>query len=72
MSDNQLKKRQKDILYVLKELGGSATTREVAKKTGLHVNGVSQSLGALYEYVQCCGGRGGDCVWKIKRGEINV
>lgn len=48
----KLKKRQRDILAALQALGGTATTREIAAKTGLHVNGVAQSLGALYQYVK--------------------
>ena len=62
-----LKNRQKTILAVLTELGGEATTRQVAEKVNLHVNGVSQSLGVLTEYVICLGGRGGETRWKLVR-----
>ena len=62
-----LKKRQKIILSVLAELGGEATTRQIAEKANLHVNGVSQSLGALFKYVKCLGGRAGDIKWKLIR-----
>ena len=61
-----LKKRQKIILAALKELGGETTTRQIAEKAGLNVNGVSQSLGAMYQYIECLGGRGGETMWKIK------
>ncbi|MBI3020192.1 MAG: hypothetical protein HYY60_02605 [Parcubacteria group bacterium] len=62
------KKRQKDILTALAELGGEATTRQIAEKTGLNVNGVSQSLGAysMRDHVECLGGKGGECRWKLK------
>ena len=62
-----LKKRQKIILTALKELGGEATTRQIAEKLNLHTNGVSQSLGAMFEYILCLGGRGGDTKWKLIR-----
>lgn len=62
-----LKKRQRLILQVLRKLGGEASTKEIAEKTNLHVNGVAQSLGALYEYVDCLGGKGGDTMWKINQ-----
>lgn len=61
-----LKKRQKLILAALGELGGEATTREIAEKANLNVNGVSQSLGAMYELVECLDLRAGDTRWKLK------
>lgn len=62
-----LKKRQKDILKALEESGGKATTREIAEKTNLRVNGVSQSLGALHKnkYVERLGGYAGETKWKL-------
>ena len=62
-----LKKRQKIILAALAELGGEATTRQIAEKVNLHVNGVAKSLGAMieYEYVVCLGGRAGETKWKL-------
>lgn len=63
-----LKKRQELILQALAELGGEATTRQIAEKVNLHVNGVSQSLGVLYdEGVECLGGRGGETKWKLHK-----
>lgn len=62
-----LKKRQKLILSALAELGGEATTRQIAKKVNLHVNGVSQSLGVMAKYIECLGGRGGETKWKLTR-----
>ena len=62
-----LKKRQKMILAALAELGGEATTRQIAKKVNLHVNGVSQSLGAMHQHVAWLGGHGGETKWKLKR-----
>ena len=61
-----LKKRQKMILAALAELGGEATTRQIAEKTDFNVNGVSQSLGAIRQYVVWLGGRGGETRWKLK------
>lgn len=61
-----LKKRQKLILSALLELGGKATTRQIAEKTNLHVNGVAQSLSALNQYVIFLGGRAGEIKWKLK------
>lgn len=61
-----LKKRHTDILKALDELGGEATTREIALATALNVNGVAQSLGVLQnEYVACLGGRGGETKWEL-------
>ena len=62
-----LKKRQKMILTALAELGGEATTRQIAEKVNLHVNGVSQSLGAMYQYIECLGGHAGETRWKLLR-----
>ncbi len=64
-TEGLMKKRQKDILNALKEFGGKATTRQIALKTGLNVNGVAQSLGALdgVEYIE---GKGGDAEWKMR------
>ena len=61
-----LKKRQKLILAALAELGGEATTRQIAEKVNLNVNGVSQSLSAIHQ-VECLGGRGGETRWKLIR-----
>ncbi len=68
LNKRKLKKRQQEIFIALKELGGLATTRQIAAMTGLHVNGVSQSLGslAMYPYVEYDSGKNGDTKWKIK------
>ena len=61
-----MKQRQKDILRTLAELGGRATTRQIAVKLGLHVNGVAQSLGALFEHVRAIDRqKGGDRIWEL-------
>ncbi len=67
-----LKKRQKIILAALKELGGEATTRQIAEKVNLHTNGVSQSLGAMTNDVTCLGGRGGETKWKLKDQDLFI
>jgi hypothetical protein len=59
-------KRKKTILEALRNLGGQATTREIAIATNLNVNGVSQTLGSMSEQVTCLGGRGGDTKWKLE------
>lgn len=61
-----LKKRQKAILAALEELGGKATTRQIAQRTNLNVNGVAQSLGVL-DGVECVEEKGGDTVWKLTK-----
>jgi hypothetical protein len=61
----KLKKRQLLILDALTDLGEKATTRNIAEKTGLNVNGVSQSLGALSDFVKMNGGKGGDSEWEM-------
>ncbi|OGZ45625.1 MAG: hypothetical protein A3C84_02305 [Candidatus Ryanbacteria bacterium RIFCSPHIGHO2_02_FULL_48_12] len=63
----RLKKRQRDILAALQELGGQASIRSIAQKTGLDVNGVSQSLGvlAIGEYVYYMSGRSGDAIYAL-------
>lgn len=60
-----LKKRQRLILSALAELGGEATTRQIAEKVNMHVNGVSQSFGAMTEYVEYIGGHAGETKWKL-------
>lgn len=67
-----LKKRQKDILAALTELG-EATTRQIADKTGLNTNGVAQSLGTMSEHVVRLDGRAGATRWRLKTlGEQTV
>lgn len=66
MPKQRLKKRQKDILQTLADLGGTATTEQIAEKLGLHINGVSQSLGALYNFVEEIKGKGRYTVWKLE------
>lgn len=65
MSSKGLKRRQRLILEALQSLGGEATTRQIADKVNLHVNGVSQSLGAMTEHVSCLGGKAGDTKWML-------
>jgi len=61
-----LKKRQRDIIRALQELGGIATTKAIAEKTNLHTNGVAHSLGALSEkYVRYIDGKAGAARWQL-------
>ena len=59
-----LKKRQRLILLALKAMpGGLGTTREIAEKMNLHINGVARTLGVLHRYVGRLNGRSGDILW---------
>lgn len=62
---NELNKHQKEALSALRELGGTATTRQIAEKVKRSVNGVSQTLGALWLAVNCLGGKGGETKWRL-------
>jgi hypothetical protein len=63
----KLKKHQRNILTALQGLGGQASIRSIAQKSGLDVNGVSQSLGALAigEYVYYMSGRSSDAIYAL-------
>ncbi len=61
-----MNKRHRQILEALRQLGGKATTRQIAAHLHLNVNGVAQSLGALYQFVNDLGGQGGDRLWELK------
>jgi len=63
------RKRQRLILIALIELGERATTKQIAKRAGLNVNGVSQNLGVMDKYVERLGGRGSKTTWRLK---VNV
>ena len=64
-----LSKRKRKILEVLEELGGTASTREIASAAGLNVNGVSQTLGCMNQVETLADEedgpklRGGDTRW---------
>jgi predicted transcriptional regulator len=61
------KKRKQAILSALIELGGEATTREIAEKTGLNTNGVAQTMGVMLEVYRIDdeGGTGGLAKWRM-------
>lgn len=62
----RLKPRQRLILEALLNLGKKATTTQIAEKTKLHVNGVTQSLGALTEFVKMGKpAKGGEQKWRL-------
>lgn len=62
-----MKKRQAAVLQALRDLGGRATVREIAAKARLHVNGVSQSLGALHDHVRdTLEGKGGERIYELR------
>lgn len=44
---DKLSKRKKVILNALFELGGKASVREIAERTNLNANGISQTLGRM-------------------------
>lgn len=62
-----MKTRQQQILLALQSLGGTASTRQIAEQLGLSVNGVAQSLSALYAHVERLNGRGSDTRWQLKQ-----
>ena len=63
-----LSKRQKQILVAF---GGwkPVTTRMIANKLNLNVNGVAQTLGTLLvkRLVVCLDGKGGERQWRLAR-----
>ena len=56
----------KRILTALWDLGGKATTRQIAEKVHRSVNGVSQSMGVLEKHglVERLNYKGGDSEWQ--------
>ncbi len=62
---DQRTRRKKEILDALKELGGTASTHQLAIATGFNTNGLSQTLNTMPQ-VSCLGGRGGECQWQLK------
>lgn len=62
-----LKRRQREVLKTLRNLGGQATTEAIAERTGLNINGVAQTLGALYRYIEFAGGEGRHASWRLIR-----
>jgi DNA-binding IclR family transcriptional regulator len=56
--------RKNLIRRILKEHGGECSVQEISKKTGLHVNGLSQTLGVMPDtrYVE---GKGKNAVWRL-------
>lgn len=64
----RLSQRHRLIITALRELGGEATIRAIARKAGLNTNGVSQSLSCdgLYDHVVLVSGSRGSAVWKLK------
>lgn len=61
-----MKKQQRTILRALKDLGGVATSKQIAKRSGINVKGVSLTLGSLGKQVKFLGGQKGDVEWKLK------
>ncbi|MDO8231649.1 MAG: hypothetical protein Q7T37_00375 [bacterium] len=57
-------RRHEKVFEALFNLGGEATTQQISKETGMNINGLSQTLGAL-AHIKCLGGKGGECRWKI-------
>ncbi len=61
--------RKETIRATLAALGDEATTREIAVRCGMNVNGVSQTLGTMSDEIECVQryGRAGIKVWRFKR-----
>jgi len=68
---SKMKPRQRRILQALIDLGGRATQKEIAQKTGMSVNGVSQSLGALQAqgHVALVEWTKKEATWAMKTGD---
>lgn len=64
---NDLTTRQLQVLETLEEIGGEATTEDIAKKIGATINGTAQILGALVdkEYVTCWSGVNKNAKWEL-------
>lgn len=66
-----MSKRKKVILKAFwslaKGLDKEVTTRAIAEKAKLNVNGVAQTLGVMPFTVYCTGGKGGDRTWRFKK-----
>ena len=62
-----VKKRQKTILQVLKDWGGVASARHIAKKVEMNINAVSRTLGALLAlgYVEHIAQPSSPALWRI-------
>ena len=69
-----MKKRHKDIIQALRDLGGTATLREISERTGLHVNGLSKSMYSVGQYMplEFLGGKGGEQTYRIKVAGLEV
>ena len=62
-----MKKRHSVIIKALIALGGQATLAEISEKTGLNVNGLSQSMASIERYLnlEFIGGKGREQKYKI-------
>jgi len=62
-----MKKRHRIIIQAFRDLGGQATLKEISDKTGLSVNGLSQSIYSISQQVELeyLGGEGGKKMYKI-------
>lgn len=54
---------------VNQNVSGRATLKELSKETGITVNGLSQSLGAMKEF-RLKKGKGKDQEWEFVRGQL--
>jgi|CXWL01.1.fsa_nt_gi DNA-binding IclR family transcriptional regulator len=57
-------RRHEKVFAALFNLGGEATTQQISKETGMHVNGLAQTLGVL-AHVRYLSGKGKESRWKI-------
>jgi len=64
----RLKPHQKRILQALQDSGGQNSVKQIALLTGLHANGVSQTMGALAArgLVAYLDGKGSASVYVLK------
>lgn len=55
------------LLSALSELGGKATTQQVAELTGLPMESVNSSFCLLYSHVTCVDGKRGQTEWILNK-----
>ena len=59
-----MKRRERIIFDVLKDLGGEATTKNIADKLGICTKGINQTLKEI-KNIKCINGSGDQSKWEI-------
>jgi len=68
---SRLTKEHRNLLTTFRDLGGKATTRQIAERVHLSVNGVAQSMGVLEKrgLVKRLNYKAGDSDWELVEQE---